>query len=130
MEGESVNIILTSTVPVGCIVSNPDFRKSQCHQNIYVFQPDIDVNTKQCANGLAKRDILFKSQFCGVKIGSSDWQNNTFLQVYGFSDGLYNFQARTTYIRLSVTSVSMFNDMWMNLQLPDIKVWQIELKIL
>lgn len=122
MEGESVNITLTSTVPVGCIVSNSDFRKSQCHQNIYVFQPNIDENTNQCANGLAKKDILFKSQFCGIKLGSSDWQKNTFLQVYGFSDGLYNFQARTTYIRLSVTSVSMFNDLWMNLQVPDIKV--------
>ncbi|CAC5402536.1 unnamed protein product [Mytilus coruscus] len=122
VEGESINITLTSTVPVGCIVSNPTFRKLQCHQNIYIFQPDIEENTDQCANGVTNRDILFKAQFCGVKLGSIDWQNDKFLQVYGFSDGLYNFQDRSTYIRLSVSSISMMNDLWMDLQVPDIKI--------
>jgi hypothetical protein len=43
-----------------------------------------------------------------------------YLQVYGFSDGIYNQQDRSTYIHLSTTTTATPNDTWKDIQIPDI----------
>ncbi|XP_052075063.1 von Willebrand factor D and EGF domain-containing protein-like [Mytilus californianus] len=95
---------------------------ARCDQSFYVFQPKKNPNVGSCSNNIAIKDIIFKAQFCGIKFGATDWQEEKKLEVYGFSDGLYNSGYRSTYIRLSTSAVSAFNEMWQNVQIPDIKV--------
>ncbi|CAG2249638.1 unnamed protein product [Mytilus edulis] len=121
IEGESITISFKSTVPVGCIASHKNLMV-HCDQSFYVFQPKKNTNVGSCTNNIAIKDIIFKAQFCGIKFGATDWQDEKTLEVYGFSDGLYNSGDRSTYIRLSTSAVSAFNEMWQNVQIPDIKV--------
>ncbi|XP_052075062.1 von Willebrand factor D and EGF domain-containing protein-like [Mytilus californianus] len=121
IEGESITISFKSTVPVGCIASHKTLM-AHCDQSFYVFQPKKNPNIGSCSNNIAIKDIIFKAQFCGIKFGATDWQEVKKLEVYGFSDGLYNSGDRSTYIRLSTSAVSAFNEMWQNVQIPDIKV--------
>lgn len=73
-------------------------------------------------NNIARRDLVFEAQFCGIKLGNLDWNQRKYLKVYGFSDGLYNSDDRSTYIRVSTKSVSVFNEFWNGTKIPDIKV--------
>ncbi|VDI77544.1 Hypothetical predicted protein, partial [Mytilus galloprovincialis] len=120
-EGDSITIKFKSTVPVGCIASHKSLL-AHCDQSFSVFQPGKNSNVGSCSNNIAIKDIIFKAQFCGIKIGATDWQEEKKLEVYGFSDGLYNSADRLTYIRLSTSAVSKFNELWTNVQIPDIKV--------
>lgn len=121
IEGEHIEIPFTSAVPVACIASHPDIQKN-CNQNFYIFQPKYQHNTAVCMNNIARRDLVFEAQFCGIKIGNLDWNQTKYLKVFGFSDSLYNFEDRSTYIRVSTKSVSVFNEFWNNIKIPDIKV--------
>ncbi|CAC5411150.1 unnamed protein product [Mytilus coruscus] len=120
IEGESITISFKSTVPVGCIASHKTLM-AHCDQSFYVFQPKKNPNVGSCSNNIAIEYIIFKAQFCGIKFGATDWQEVKKLEVYGFSDGLYNSGDRSTYIRLSTSAVSAINEMWQNVQIPDIK---------
>ncbi|XP_076111119.1 von Willebrand factor D and EGF domain-containing protein-like isoform X1 [Mytilus galloprovincialis] len=120
-EGESINITFTATVPVGCVASHENIRK-HCDQNFYISAPEYVNNGMECTNSVVKRNIVFKSQFCGIRLGSLDWHDPRTVQVYGYSDGLYNLQDRRTYIRLSAPSASPFNDIWRNVNIPSIEV--------
>ena len=120
VEGEFVNIAFTSTVPIGCVSSHSDFMP-HCSQNIYVFQPKDDDTTSTCLNNIASKDVVFKAEFCGIKLSTVDWNEAKYLKVYGFSDGIYNQQDRSTYIHLSTTTTTL-NDIWKDIQIPDIKV--------
>lgn len=75
-----------------------------------------------CTNNMVNRNVVFKAQFCGIRLGNLDWNETKTLQVYGFSDGLYNSYNRYTYIRLSAPSVSTFNNIWQNVNIPQIRV--------
>jgi hypothetical protein len=119
-EGEFINIAFTSTVPIGCVSSHSDFMP-HCSQNIYVFQPKDDDTTSTCLNNIASKDVVFKAEFCGIKLSTVDWNEAKYLKVYGFSDGIYNQQDRSTYIHLSTTTTTL-NDIWKDIQIPDIKV--------
>ncbi|VDI79905.1 Hypothetical predicted protein [Mytilus galloprovincialis] len=121
IEGDSITIAFKSTVPIGCIASHKNLM-AHCDQSFYVFQPKKNPNAGSCSNNIAIKDIIFKAQFCGIKLRATDWQEEKKLEVYGFSDGLYNSGDRSTYIRLSTSAVSAFNEMWQNVQIPDIKV--------
>ncbi|CAC5411168.1 unnamed protein product [Mytilus coruscus] len=125
IEGESITISFKSTVPVGCIASHKNLT-AHCDQSFYVFQPERNADVGSCPNNIATKDIIFKAQFCGIKFGATDWQEEKKLKVYGFSDGLYNSGDRSTYIRLSTSAVSAFNEMWQNVQIPNIKVKVID----
>ena len=103
---------------MGCFTSHPEVRAAQCSQNVYISQPKFEFNTAACSNNIANRDIVFKARYCGMKIGSIDWNETNYLQVYGFSDGLYNQQDRRAYIRLTTKA----NTIWQNLHVPDIQV--------
>lgn len=72
--------------------------------------------------GIAKKDIVFEAKFCGVSIKSIDWHEAKKLHVIGYSDGKYNFQDRSTIISISTSAVSDLNDIWKDVQVPDIKV--------
>ncbi|XP_052101114.1 von Willebrand factor D and EGF domain-containing protein-like isoform X2 [Mytilus californianus] len=120
IEGESVDIAFTQTVPVACFTSNHGFQKKFCTKDVYTFQPP--KNGPVCSNNIANRDIVFNAEFCGIKLESLDWENTKYLRVYGFSDGIYNHQDRSTYIRLSTNTISAFHDIWTNLSLSEIKV--------
>lgn len=121
IEGDSITIAFKSTVPVGCIASNKNLM-AHCDQSFYVFQPKKNPNAGSCSNNIAIKDIIFKAQFCGIKLRATDWQEEKKLEVYGFSEGLYNSGDRSTYIKLSTSAVSAFNEMWQNVQIPDIEV--------
>ncbi|CAC5411161.1 unnamed protein product [Mytilus coruscus] len=125
IEGESITISFKSTVPVGCIASHKDLM-SYCDQSFYVFQPKKNQNIGTCSNNIAMKDIIFKAEFCGIKFGNTDWQEEKKLEVYGFSNGLYNVKDRSTYIKLSTSSVSTFNEMWQDFKIPDIKMTVID----
>ncbi|XP_052074524.1 mucin-5B-like [Mytilus californianus] len=112
---------MTSTVPVSCIASHPDIR-TKCAQNFFIFQPKYGKNKASCLNNIAKRDIVFEAEFCGIKLGNLDWNETKYLQVYGSSDGLYNHQGRSTFIRISTKSISAFNEIWKDVKIPEIKV--------
>ncbi|XP_063442417.1 von Willebrand factor D and EGF domain-containing protein-like [Mytilus trossulus] len=118
-EGESFNITFTSTVPVGCISSHPDLR-SQCEQNFYIFRPYNQEPT--CINNMIKRDIVFKAESCGIRLGNLDWMEKRTLQVYGYNDGLYNVNNRYAYIKLSASSVSIPNNIWKDVYIQQIRV--------
>ena len=120
-EGEFFIIAFTSTVPIGCISSHSDFMP-HCSQNIYVCQPKHDDKPSSCVNNIISKDVVFKAEFCGIKLSTVDWNEPKYLQVYGFSDGIYNQQERSTYIQLSTTTITTLNDIWKDLQIPDIKV--------
>ena len=120
-EGEFINIAFTSTVPIGCVSSHSDFMP-HCSQNIYVFQPKDDDTMFKCLNNIASKDVVFKAEFCGIKLSTVDWNETKYLKVYGFSDGIYNQQDRSTYIHLSTTTITTLNDIWKDIQIPDIKV--------
>ncbi|CAG2226669.1 unnamed protein product [Mytilus edulis] len=126
IEGEHVNIAFTSTVPIGCIASHPEIR-SNCYQNFYIYQPQYDNEEPvRCKNNIVNRDVVFRTKFCGIKVGNLDWKEKKHLQVYGFSDGLYNHQDRSTFIRFSSTSVSDVNHIWQNIKITDIKLSVID----
>ncbi|XP_052090373.1 von Willebrand factor D and EGF domain-containing protein-like isoform X3 [Mytilus californianus] len=125
IEGESIDITFTSTVPVGCISSHDAVRR-HCEQNLYIFQPKNDQTSASCRNNIAKKDVVFKAQFCGISIKSLHWQNENKLRVYGFSDSMYNYQDRSTVLKISTSAVSDLNDMWKDIQVPDIKVTVID----
>ncbi|XP_071168610.1 von Willebrand factor D and EGF domain-containing protein-like [Mytilus edulis] len=120
-EGESIDINFTATVPVGCISSN-NLVRAHCDQNFYISQPDYEKSTIQCSNNDGNRNIIFNSEFCGIRVKSLDWEQNNILQVYGFIDGLYNYRDRLTYIRISTSSTSTPNEIWKDIKVPDIKV--------
>ncbi|CAC5411147.1 unnamed protein product [Mytilus coruscus] len=105
IEGESITISFKSS-PVGCIASNKNLM-AHCDQSFYVFQPKKNPNVGSCSNNIAIKDIIFKTQFCGIKFGATDWQQEKKLELYGFSDGLYNSGKRSTYIRLSTSAVNV-----------------------
>ncbi|XP_052090376.1 von Willebrand factor D and EGF domain-containing protein-like [Mytilus californianus] len=48
------------------------------------------------------------------------------LRVYGFSDSLYNFQDRSTILKISTSAVSDLNEIWRDVQVPDIKITVID----
>ncbi|XP_063440468.1 uncharacterized protein LOC134721412 [Mytilus trossulus] len=120
-EGESINITFTSTVPVGCISSHPVFR-SQCDLNFYLSQPSYSAST--CINNVIKRDIVFKTEFCGIKVGNLDWMDKRTVQVYGYNDGMYNINNRYAYLRLFTSSkyISTQNNIWRDVQINQITV--------
>ncbi|VDI32278.1 Hypothetical predicted protein, partial [Mytilus galloprovincialis] len=120
VEGESINITLTATVPIGCIASNDEIR-SKCFQDFHIFQPSFDKSVLQCSNLYGSRNIVFKNEVCGIKMTDSG-KNVKNLEVYGFSDGLYNYRDRSTYISMYTTSVSTPNAVWQNFNIRDIKV--------
>ena len=121
VEGEFVNIAFTSTVPIGCISSHSNFMP-HCSQNIYVFQPEHDDMPSSCVNNIVSKDVVFKAELCGIKLSTLDWNETKYLKVYGFSDGIYNRQDRSTCIQLSTTTITTLNDIWKDIQIPDIKV--------
>ncbi|CAG2244723.1 unnamed protein product [Mytilus edulis] len=121
IEGEKIEILFTATVPVSCIASHEGI-KVHCDQKFYIFQPELDQQSFSCLNNIVSRDVVFRSQFCGINIGTNDWQVTQTLDVYGFSDGIYNFKDRSTSIRISTGTISTFNDIWKNINIPDIKV--------
>jgi hypothetical protein len=121
VEGEFVNIAFTSTVPIGCISSHSDFMP-HCSQNIYVFEQKHNDTTSSCLINIASKNVVFKAELCGIKLSTLDWNETKYLKVYGFSDGIYNHQDRSTYIQLSTTTITTLNDIWKDIQIPDIKV--------
>ncbi|XP_063442416.1 von Willebrand factor D and EGF domain-containing protein-like [Mytilus trossulus] len=120
-EGESINITFTSTVPVGCISSHPDLR-SHCDLNFYISRPNYGEST--CVNNVIKRDIVFKSKSCGIRLGNLYWMEKRTLQVYGYNDGMYNINNRYAYIRLSTSPayISTPNNIWRDVQISQIRV--------
>ncbi|OPL22093.1 hypothetical protein AM593_09641, partial [Mytilus galloprovincialis] len=121
-EGESFNITFTSTVPVGCISSHPDFR-SHCDLNFYISRPNNGEST--CINNVIKRDIVFRTQFCGIRVGNLDWMEKKTVQVYGYNDGMYNVNNRYAYIRVSTSSANIAtpNNIWRDVQISQITGW-------
>ncbi|VDI31154.1 Hypothetical predicted protein [Mytilus galloprovincialis] len=120
IEGEYVDIVLTQTVPVACNVSNLPFERNVCTKVVNIFQQT--KNAPLCSNNIASRDIIFNTEFCGIKLDSIDWEKKKYLRVYGFSDGIYNHQERSAYIRLSTNTISVFHDIWTNISVSEIKV--------
>ena len=78
--------------------------------------------TSSCVNNIASKDVVFKAELCGIKLSTLDWNETKYLKVYGFSDGIYNQQDRSTYIQLSTTNITTLNDIWKDIQIPDIEV--------
>lgn len=95
---------------------------SHCSQNLYIHQPDKYSVQAGCVNNIASKDIVFKTQFCGIKLSTNDWKDEKYLEVFGFSDGLYNAKGRSTFIRISTPSLSFLNEHWKNIHVPDVKV--------
>ena len=127
IENEHVTIPFRSTVPVSCFSSNKDVMH-RCEQNFHIFQPKYQENTDSCVNNINARDIVFKTEFCGFKFGTLDWNKTKNLEVYGYSDGKYNSYFRVTYIRLATDAVAGFDGaMWENVSVPDIKVCLINI---
>ena len=96
-----------------------------CHTVVNIFTPfnrNIDDTTSSCINKIASKDATFKPEFCGIKLSTLDWNDTKYLKVYGFSDGIYDQQDRSTYIQLSTTTITTLNDIWKDIQIPDIKV--------
>lgn len=106
---------------MGCISSHPVFR-SQCDLNFYLSQPYYSAST--CINNVIKRDIVFKTEFCGIRVGNLDWMEKRTLQVYGYNDGMYNTNNRYAYIRLSTSSkyISTQNNIWRDVHISQIRV--------
>ncbi|CAC5371719.1 unnamed protein product [Mytilus coruscus] len=125
IEGESIDITFTSSVPVGCLSSH-DAIRTHCEQNFYIYQLMDSQTSLSNRNKIAKTDVVFAAQFCGIRIKSVNWKNDKILRVYGFSDSMYNFQDRSTVLKISTSAVSEFNYIWKDIQVPDIKVTVID----
>lgn len=121
LEGELISIPFQATVPIGCISSHSDIVKG-CYQNFYIYQPKYNDDGAKCINNIVNRDIVFQTEFCGIRVGNRNWNETKHLNVYGFSDGMYNHQGRSTVIKFSTTSVADVNVMWKNINIADIKV--------
>jgi hypothetical protein len=65
---------------------------------------------------------MFINFIDNITLSTLVWNETNYLKVYGFSDGMYNQQDRSTYIQLSTTTVTTLNDIWKDIQIPDIKV--------
>ena len=99
---------------------------SHCSQTINVFQPKHDDTTSSCINNIASKYVVFKADFCGIKLSTLDWNETKYLKVYGSSDEIYNQEDRSTYIQLSTTTTGItLGGIWKNIQIPHIKVVQI-----
>lgn len=120
-EGEPIDIIFTSSVPVGCISSH-DAIQTNCEQHFYIFNMIKDQTPISCRNNIVKRDIVFEAQFCGISIQSLHWNSEKKMRVYGVSDSMYNFKDRSSVLKISSSAVSELNEIWRDLQVPDIKV--------
>ncbi|CAC5390460.1 Low-density lipoprotein receptor-related protein 6 [Mytilus coruscus] len=121
-EGEILNIAFTSTVPVGCFSSEQNL----CSQSIYISTP---TQQQGCSNGnnIQQREIVFNKENCGMELPSLNWNKSLYLDIHGYSDGIYNHADRTTYIRLFTnpnarnSTLNMLN-IWRNLTVPEISV--------
>jgi hypothetical protein len=51
---------------------------------------------------IISKDVVFKAEFCGIKLSTVDWNEPKYLQVYGFSDGIYNQQDRSMMKKLQL----------------------------
>jgi hypothetical protein len=56
----------------------------QCSQNIYVFQPQHDDTRSSCLNNIASKDVVFKAEFCGIKLTTLDFNIMGKLQLIKF----------------------------------------------
>lgn len=123
IEGQSINISFRATVPVGCMTTNPNLT-SHCFQNLFIHlhQDEKDNVQAICENDITTKDIIFKAQFCGIKLSTTDWKEEKNVEVFGLSDGLYNTRGRSSFICASTSSVSLLNEHWHNITIPYIQV--------
>ena len=65
--------------------------------------------------------MLFAS--CGIQISSNKWQEDNTLTIYGLNDGLYNFEDRAAYIKLTTFPDGFaYNRIWRQFSTPLMKV--------
>lgn len=121
-EGDTISIMFTVTVPVGCLDIT---RQSHCETSIYILTPEYQSSPSSCQNFNKQGDIIFNNNGCGIIIESSTWWEKKILNVTGKADGLINAKDRDVYIKLGSGTESKLDisGVWYNFTMPDIKVF-------
>ncbi|XP_062607103.1 uncharacterized protein LOC134268875, partial [Saccostrea cucullata] len=99
VEGETIAIEFTVTVPVGCFDVD---RRILCGVDVYLQTPSYQssVSSNPCVNFTGQGSITFKKNGCGMTITSSTWWQKLNLNVTGKTDGLVNFRRRGVNLKL------------------------------
>lgn len=121
-EGETLLIILTVTVPVGCF--DEKFR-SLCKASIFILTPTYQSSASSCQNFSNQGEVSFDENGYGILIESSTWWEEKVLKVTGKTDGLINMRDRDVFIRLGTRTTETAVDLsgvWNNFTMPDIRV--------
>ncbi|XP_061187077.1 von Willebrand factor D and EGF domain-containing protein-like [Saccostrea echinata] len=120
-EGDTINIELMVTVPVGCF--NTTFRTG-CDVEVYLQTPNIQTNVGSCQDYTGQGPIAFKEKGCGITIKSSTWRQKQTFKVTGKTDGLVNLKDREVNLRLGTKTESRtdVSGVWLNFTMPNIKI--------
>jgi hypothetical protein len=86
-------------------------------RRIYIYS-----TPSSCVNNIVGRDVVFKAEFCGIKLSTLDWNETKYLKVYGFSDypcHAYSFVQYTTFI----SGIWMFFQMSLSVVIVVVESW-------
>lgn len=128
-ESEQVEIRLTNSVPLSCPSSLNDSMKQQsCKLPVNIWTTAAKYR-EICRNGLLMEDLLIDSPQCAVTFDFSESGNSSIVfNVTGYTDGMINYQNRTSRIHFNVSDyLHDRNGIWRNVSIPEIKVCRYQL---
>ncbi|XP_062596363.1 von Willebrand factor D and EGF domain-containing protein-like, partial [Saccostrea cucullata] len=127
-EGETVEVSLTSSLPLSCPTSLSEaMKKTYCRMTLNVWT-SAQESWETCRNGLAIRDLLLNDDGCSVSLDFNENGNTTSLfNITGYLDGIINHKNRTSSIQFGVSTYPYDSSgIWRNISVPKIKVYVID----
>ncbi|XP_021372479.1 von Willebrand factor D and EGF domain-containing protein-like [Mizuhopecten yessoensis] len=122
-EGESVDVIVRLTVPLGCFYPEdaPEEQiKTHMEQNciITIRLQEIPIENVQCASD----PIALKDTNCGLTFNHTHWDTPQTLTVYGASDNLVNVGSRSMVIKMAAKELVLYHNAWNSASIPSVLV--------
>ncbi|XP_061183307.1 uncharacterized protein LOC133191576 [Saccostrea echinata] len=117
-EGDTTQITLTSSVPVGCSASLTAAQKeAQCKANLHIITSEWDW----CWNGVKYLGVAFPDNGCHVSIPYKYWDQPVTLNVTGYVDSVKNWWDRYSRVKFkSTTNPTDRSDAWNNVTIDHI----------
>ncbi|XP_062619852.1 uncharacterized protein LOC134281397, partial [Saccostrea cucullata] len=123
-EGETVEVSLTSSLPLSCPTSVSDtMKKVNCRVTLNVWST-AEESWETCRNGLAMKDLLVNNDGCSVFLDFNEDGNTTVVfNITGYLDGIINYENRTSSVQFGVYTYPYDSyGIWRNISVPIIKV--------
>lgn len=127
-ESEQVEIRLTNSVPLSCPTSlNESMKQQSCKLPVNIWTTAAKYR-EICRNGLLMEDLLIDSPQCAVTFDFSESGNSSIVfNVTGYTDGMINYQNRTSRIHFNVSDyLHDRNGIWRNVSIPEIKATVVD----